>query len=168
MSVSNGRVSIRGAVEPLFLLDGMPVSKDAIISIPIENIDFVDVLKGPKGAIYGSGGVNGVIAVYLLGGSEVLTKNGNEERRGIISFVHPGYSHPREFYEPVYETEESAQSSLANQSTIYWNPTVKIDNQSKTKITFNSASVSTIYKVVIEGITSDGDPIHSELLLSFN
>lgn len=144
---------------PIFLLDGMPVTPGAIQSILIENVDYVDILTGPKAGIYGAGSV---IAVYLLDGYDSISKTGNEERRGIINFVHPGYSQARKFYEPVYKTKGSEQNKIDILSTIYWNPAVNIDDQNNAKIRFNSTNDSTTYKVVIEGITSDGDVIRSE------
>lgn len=55
----------------------------------MSDVYYVDVLKGPSAAAYGSRGVNGAIAVYTRRGSNAVL---NEERQGIINFTHPGYS----------------------------------------------------------------------------
>jgi len=65
----NGRfngeqVQIRGGSNVLYLLDGMRVDAGALRSIDPWNVDFIDVLKGPKASIYGGLASNGVIAVY--------------------------------------------------------------------------------------------------------
>ena len=62
--------SLKGNNKALLIVDGIPVESSAyasaIASIPISEIDFVDILKGPRAAIYGSRAGNGVIAVYTL------------------------------------------------------------------------------------------------------
>ncbi len=73
LTVYRGKVKLRGITSmlgdpsPLFVLDGIPISDeplDIIMSIPMTNIDKVEVLKGGSAVIYGSRGNNGVIAIY--------------------------------------------------------------------------------------------------------
>ena len=54
-----GVTSISGPSEPLFVLDGIPTSKETIFAIPVSDVDYVDILKGPSAAIYGSQGAGG-------------------------------------------------------------------------------------------------------------
>jgi TonB-dependent SusC/RagA subfamily outer membrane receptor len=69
--VSKGQVFIRGISsrfmynEPLFVVDGTPVS--SIADIPPQNVESIEVLKGSAGAIYGSRGANGVIQINQIG-----------------------------------------------------------------------------------------------------
>ncbi|WP_420149830.1 TonB-dependent receptor plug domain-containing protein, partial [Spirosoma sp.] len=71
----NARVQIRGAanfsgpIEPLFVLDGMPMDLQGIMGISVMDVDRVDVLKGAAAAIYGARASGGVISI--------LTKRGN-------------------------------------------------------------------------------------------
>jgi len=69
--VNKGQVFIRGIStrnlysEPLFVVDGTPVS--SIADIPPQNVESIEVLKGSAGAIYGSRGANGVIQINQIG-----------------------------------------------------------------------------------------------------
>jgi len=69
--VNRGQVLIRGfssrslSNEPLFVVDGTPVS--SIADIPPQNVESIEVLKGTAGAIYGSRGANGVIQINQVG-----------------------------------------------------------------------------------------------------
>lgn len=69
--VNRGHVLIRGissrylSNEPLFVVDGTPVS--SIADIPPQNVESIEVLKGSASAIYGSRGANGVILINLVG-----------------------------------------------------------------------------------------------------
>jgi TonB-dependent SusC/RagA subfamily outer membrane receptor len=69
--VNREQVLIRGISsnllgnEPLFVIDGTPVS--TISDIPPQMVESIEVLKGPSSAIYGSRGANGAILVDLIG-----------------------------------------------------------------------------------------------------
>ena len=54
VSVSGNTVSIRGADEPLFLLDGIQIDKDMVDAISMEEVDKVEILKNAGNlAIFG-------------------------------------------------------------------------------------------------------------------
>jgi hypothetical protein len=150
---------------PLCLLDGMPVSLESLVAMPVSDIDFVDVLEGTKTTIYGPGGSHGVIAVYTLDGSDVFKNSKQKDEKCILNFVHPGYSKARKFYEPVYTSGNRDTERPDYRSTIYWNPSVKFDGQDKIRVSFYSADLNAKYKVILEGITSAGEAIHSENFL---
>lgn len=67
--VSGRRIIIQGIstfygnTEPLYILDGMPVSN--IDGIPPRQVKSIDILKGASAAIYGSRGSNGVIIITM-------------------------------------------------------------------------------------------------------
>jgi len=61
---TRGPGSFYGGMSPLFLVDNMQVSVDYANSIPIEDIQRIEIFTGPQAAIYGSRGGNGVISIY--------------------------------------------------------------------------------------------------------
>lgn len=73
--VNGNRVLIRGFTtmfgsnEPLYIVDGIPVSSLDDLSPGL--VRSIEVLKGPAAAIYGSRGANGVILVDLVNAPEV-------------------------------------------------------------------------------------------------
>ena len=134
---------------PLFLVDGFPSDYDLVVSMPIHDIDFIDIVKGPRTAIYGVRGGAGVIAVYTLDGSEENDELNN--RNVTTSFYQSGYYQARKFYQ-----DEN------NPSTLYWNPDLKLEQSNTAKIAFKTANKSATYKVLLEGITSNGIPFKTE------
>ena len=59
-----GEASLTGDNEPLYVVDGMPVTSDVMSSISPSDIQSMDVLKDASAAaIYGSRGANGVVIV---------------------------------------------------------------------------------------------------------
>lgn len=160
--VGGQKVKIRGSIISLYLLDGIPVDTNVIFTLPMSEIHFVDILLGAKATIYGAAGATGVFAVYTLDAEDLLDFSKTKERKGIISFIHPGFSRPREFYEPVYTTDKSNQEGQDNRSTLYWNSTVKLDEQGNSNVTFYTSDLPATYKVILEGISAEGEIINSE------
>ncbi len=159
------RIGQTGDRPPLYLVDGLPVSEGIIKTIPLYDILFVDVLRGAKAiASFGFEGAWGVIAVYIKDGSQVK-KAGNKKNKGIINFIHPGYSQVRKFYAPVYMSKEVNQENPDYRRTIYWKPTERLNKQGKATISFRSGDRATNYRVAMEGVTLDGIPILSEMFL---
>jgi len=150
---------------PLYLLDGMPVDVTTIASIPLIDVLFVDVLIGTKAAIYGSAGANGVIAIYTRDGSSEIKNVKNKKRRGVVSFIHPGYSPVKKFYELGLKTSETNRKKSSDLATIYWKPNVILNKDGKVMISFYSANISTTYRVVLEGIKDDGATLVSEIFI---
>lgn len=160
--VVGNKAKIRGGIISLYLLDGIPVDTNVIYTLPMSEIHFVDILLGAKATIYGATGASGVFAVYTLDAEDILDFTETKESKGIISFIHPGFSKAREFYVPVYSTDKSNQERPDNRSTLYWNPTVKLDEQGNSKVTFYTSDLYGTYKVVLEGISAEGEIINSE------
>jgi hypothetical protein len=163
--VIGGTGSILFGGDPLFLLDGMPVSKGAILSVPVNQVDFVDVLKRSRAAVFGPSGSHGVIAIYTLTAADNLANVVKNKDNCIINFVHPGFSIGRKFQEPVYSPVQGGKSKIDNRSTIYWNPAVMPDHMGRCKISFYTSDLPATYKVDLQGLTPEGVPFKSETFI---
>ena len=104
-----GGGSITQSNDPLFVVDGFPVS--SISDIPADQIESIDVLKDAAStAIYGARGANGVILV--------TTKNAKAER---ISVKYNGYIQTKSVADMLDVLD--AQDYVFNQwayATAYW------------------------------------------------
>lgn len=154
VDVQGQRVIIRGvktfygSTDPLYIIDGIPVDGvQSILNIPVQDVDRIEILKGPSTAIYGSRGANGVIAVY--------TKRGEFMVKGRIDFQMLGYATPRKFYVPEFDHIED---SKIRQITLNWVPDIKSEKNGqisiKQKLPENIGKIT----VIIEGLTEDGKP----------
>jgi TonB-dependent SusC/RagA subfamily outer membrane receptor len=150
-----GISSLTGSNEPLFLLDGVPMDLSAIVSIPVQDVEQIDVLKGAEAAIFGVRGANGAIAI--------LTKRGNSNydyskdvTPGTINRKIRGYELVREFYSPDYGTDRPGHARPDYRSTLYWNPSVRTDASGKAVVRFFNSDEATGMRAVAEGLTSSG------------
>ena len=174
VSVRNNIVYIRGPSSflgdnsALLLVDGIVIANDGtqINAISVFDIDFIDVLKGPRAAIYGSRAANGVVAVYTKNGTESSDTAKNRRKRGALSFVHAGYSMARKFYQPVYGINQKEESKFDYRPTLYWNPTISFDENGKSTISFYTSDATSPYQIVLEGITFNGQIIKKMLIIN--
>jgi TonB-dependent SusC/RagA subfamily outer membrane receptor len=152
--VTGDKVQIRGpnsfmlSTEPLYLIDDIPVDASAISTLNPQDVERIEILKGPSTAIYGSRGANGVIAVY--------TKRGRYIKKGILEFQMFGFYKPREFYSPKYETRFDFMKP-DDRITLYWAPVITLDSIGQAEVVFYSSDVKGTFDVTMEGITPDGE-----------
>lgn len=160
----SARVQIRGAanfngpLEPLFVLDGMPMDLQGIMGISVQDVDRVDVLKGASAAIYGSRGSGGVISILTKRGSPNadLTK---EAAPGTLVAKLPGYATLREFYAPRYDVKNEARDRRPDyRTTLFWSPMVRTGADGKARVSFFTSDAKTTLRIRAEGATTDGMP----------
>jgi hypothetical protein len=147
-------ITIRGAgslnaLSPIFLLDNVPVDAQFLSAISPRDMAAIDVFKdGASLAMFGSAGAGGVIAVYTKRGNGII-----DTGEGIFNIRFPGYSTPKEFYMPKYDSETSAKPDY--RSTLYWNPKLKM-NGNTADIEFFNNDIVQKFKVVVQGIDQFG------------
>lgn len=159
----NAKVQIRGAanfsgpVEPLFVLDGMPMDLQAIMGISVQDVDRVDVLKGASASIYGSRASGGVISI--------LTKRGKpdydlskEVVPGTLLAKLPGYAPVREFYAPRYDVKKPEHIRPDYRTTLFWAPMIQTDAEGKATVSFFASDAKTDIRIRVEGATFGGMP----------
>ncbi len=112
-------------------------------------------------SIFGPKGANGAI---------VITRNLEyvppyKQLPSLITFIPLGYQKNAEFYVPAYQVDE-VRAALRDvpdeRRTLYWNPKVVIGDDGKATFNFTTSDRYTDLGVIVEGVTSDGTPIHSE------
>ena len=188
VDINGDDVRIRGASGfgngslPLFLIDGVPLSGNQVISfpgkvarnsvenergssnvdeqliqtvraIPISDVEKIEVLKSPQNlAAFGVKGANGVIAIYTRRG-ELNTEYATT--KSIIKNRIVGYSKYRQFYSPKYLPDDLTEKRHSLNTLLYWNPEVKTKD-GFTALGFFSSDLPGKYNVFVEGIANDG------------
>lgn len=159
--ILRGYGSINGSVEPLYVIDGVPLSADNFRSIPPLNIESVSILKDAGAtAIYGNRGANGVIVVrtsrYNGGNGIILSTTNRYSYRNIVRNNSQRLSVPATFYVPVYKSTETEQKTDFR-NCIYWNATVQTNAEGRAKFDFYNSDDSTTFTIVAEGTSGKGD-----------
>lgn len=158
ITVSGDRALYRN--NPLMvLLDNVPEEDFNFDWLDVDDIK--DIFYSPAssvGSVYGAAAVNGAIVI--------TTKNGfvqkNKMSKNIQTIASVGYQQTVEFYSPAYDTKVKKESTTPDlRSTIYWNPSVQVDESGMAHVSFYTADSATDYGVVIEGVCTSGCLISS-------
>jgi hypothetical protein len=180
VAVSGNHISIRQAasiqnqstggfkpVEPLYLIDGTPVSAEIFATYPLTEVQTIDIMNQNAGAIFGMQAYGGVIAAYSRQGGTTAGVASPEElaaaRPGMHAVKVPGYYRAREFYAPRYE----AASALPDPryTTLYWVPEVQTDATGQAQLSFFTSDAGGTFQVIAEGLSTLGTPLHGSATL---
>ncbi|GAB3906400.1 Plug domain-containing protein [Larkinella knui] len=152
-----GSANFAGVVEPLFTIDGMPVSKESILTVSVYDVDYIDVLKGAAATIFGSRASGGVIAVYTKRGSPNYDYS-KEKTPGTLVATLPGFQTVREFYAPRYDENKPEHVRPDYRPTLHWAPMIQTGDDGKAQVSFFASDARTTIRIVAEGASTDGHP----------
>jgi TonB-dependent SusC/RagA subfamily outer membrane receptor len=151
--VAGNSIQIRGpnsfflSTEPLYLIDDVPVDANAVASLNPQDVERIEILKGPSSAIYGSRGANGVVAVY--------TKRGKFMKKGVLESQILGFYRPREFYSPRYGTRFD-QLNPDDRTTLFWAPSILTDANGQADTIFYTSDTKGSFDISLEGVSPEG------------
>ncbi len=136
----------------LFVIDDMPYTSFDVLSMDVNDIDNLFVIKEHTSMFGYYPETSGALVITTSGSSYQRIKSINIDR------IRPlGYQEAAEFYSPKYETKAQFESPMSDlRTTIYWNPGVQFSPSGEAVIEFYSADSPTTYQVVGEGVTVDG------------
>lgn len=140
------------------VIDGMPLNNEATILniISPDDVEGVEVLSDMhNAAIYGHQGYSGLIVVTTKRARPM--KNYYRDAPGVIVYTARGFYKAREFYSPQYDNSSTNKSITDLRSTIFWKPDIITDKNGKTTFSYFNADDKGTYRVVIEGIDTDGN-----------
>ncbi len=151
---AQGAISIRGKSPVMLLVNDVETNLEFIDDIEAEDVLRIDLIHATN--TFGQKSANGIISIS----TKSLEGIAEKKRFNMVTATPLGYHRPVEFYSPVYDTEQAKESSEPDlRTTIYWNPNVVVQN-GNASFGFYTADQPTVYRVVIEGVSSDGKIIH--------
>lgn len=135
----------------LVLLDGIPVLDDKIFSYDPLKVYKLDVV--PRVYVSGPSSFSGIASFTTYKGDY----DGLEPDPRSLLFDYDGLQPKREFYSPVYETDQQAASRLPDyRNLLYWSADIHTDGQGKKEYSFYTSDLPGKYVAVIQGLTADG------------
>ena len=150
----------RGGTPQIFV-DEFQTEPEMVSNIPVNDIAYVKVMRPPFFGGFG-GGASGAIAIYTKKGQDASSSSS----KGLTSNTVYGYTPIREFYSPNYERFDKRHEEKDLRTTLYWNPNVVIPAGSKSiKLNFHNNDVTKAFRIVIEGVSSDGLLTHYETVM---
>ena len=156
-----------GLIErPIFVIDGVKVSAEAFMSVPVSFIERIDVLNTRASmAIFGANQENpnhqiltadGVFSITTRTGPP-LESNNTVFHSENVTFS--GYNEPRIFYSPKHHSKLESDYKPDLRTTLFWEPDIEIENNKDIFLNYFNADNPSKVKVIVEGITSTGIPV---------
>jgi len=144
---------------------GSPVMAE-MSKISPDIIDFVEVMKGPEAAYYGSRGGNGVIIINTQRKSNFSS---HYEHYGTLVYYPASYHLAPAYSMPDYSNMDIKKASFKdNRSTIYWNGHLYTSPNGKAQVEFYTGDVNTNYTISVTGITASGEIIQKKASIRRN
>lgn len=152
-----------GRIPVQFFVNGMAMDVPALNGImPAEVLGIEIFLRDELGTVSRMYQNNGVVAIYTNKKQEKGPRMSLSQieamlpKSNIIDLTPLGYIQARKFYVPKYDTpERRAVNDI--RTTVYWNPEVTTGDDGKAGITFYNADGKGTYRVVVEGVDSQGN-----------
>jgi hypothetical protein len=144
---------------------GSPVMAE-MSKISPDIIDFVEVLRGPEAAFYGSRGGNGVIIINTQRKSNFSS---HYEQYGTLVYYPASYHLAPAFNIPDYSNLDIKNASFKdNRSTLYWNGHLYTNPNGKAQVEFYTGDINTNYTIQVMGITASGEIIEKKASIKRN
>ena len=147
---------------PELYLNEMNTTYGVLSSISVSNVAYIKVFR--PGFVGGSGsGTGGAIVIYTK-----LGKDGEplSYLKGLDNHHVAGYTVVREFYSPDYDSSVATDDKKDLRTTLYWNPTIAAaPGENKINLTFFNNDFTDEFRVILEGMTSDGRLTHIEKIV---
>ncbi len=148
-----GFSSVVSSQVPLYLFNGVPIEEAFFQNYDPVDVDFIDILKGPTTAIYGSRGANGVISVYTKEGA-----TGSKNVPGVRSTSIYGFHKSKQFAVFDYDDPENKYRDDIR-TTLHWNPSLITDITGAGFDQFLTSDKKGKYIIVAQGLKYDGTPL---------
>jgi hypothetical protein len=150
-------LSWRGG-SPALYLNEMRADIEQLSSMTVSDIAYIKIFRPGESVAFGGGG--GLIAIYTRKGSDAPV---NPNMRGMSYVQVAGYTPVKEFYAPDYATAAANDGYADYRPTLYWNPSIYVDkSRRRVRLQFYNNDVTRNFKLVLEGINTDGKLIHVE------
>lgn len=145
---------------PALYVNGTPMDIAVVDAYPMSEVISVSYLDKFESMAAGMGSETGAIILHV--------KDINAREKFLINsmaeVIVPGYAPPREFYAPDYSVTND-RSKKDNRTTIAWVPSLQSNSLGDASISFWTADRQSDYRVIIEGITAEGELLHNEMIL---
>jgi hypothetical protein len=143
-----------GGNAPLYILDGVYVSQDILLTIDPRTVSRVELLKNAATAgIYGARAAGGVIAIYTRKGA--VDQLVSPTSSAVTVF---GFMPPREFYVPRYQ-QPNTDAYTDRRDVLFWQPLGQSDADGLGRLIFPLSDTAKRLRIVLQGITNDGLPM---------
>jgi hypothetical protein len=139
--------------DPLVLIDGMPVFNiDEIMAFDPRKINTLDVML--RRYYLGPSSFAGVVS-YKTYTNDLA---GFKPHPKSLITNYAGLQLEQEFFSPRYDVQQRNSPMPDTRNLLYWSPALQTNDQGKSNLEFYTSDITGKFRIVVQGITSDGKP----------
>ena len=131
-----------------------------IDAYPMSEVVSVSYLNRNDAMAAGISSENGAIIMQVRD----INARQNYIVNSLAEVIVPGYAPQVTFYSPDYSVTND-KSKRDNRTTLAWQPLLKSNEQGNASFSFWSSDSENNYRIVVEGITSQGELFYKEFIL---
>jgi hypothetical protein len=157
-----GLNSLTGTSKMTIVVDNVEVNASILRTIPVSDIALVKIYSAN---LLFSTQAGGLMAVFTKKGEDRNALGGPSDK---MTLNIEGYTPIKEFYSPDDLAIEKARinKKADNRSTIYWNPMVRLNEETKNlTLSFYNSDKATKHRVIIQGFNSAGKLFYLEKII---
>jgi hypothetical protein len=146
---------------PGLFVDGVLVNDPSVIAnLDPELVEKIDVIK--EKYFVGDYFFSGIINVITKAGDLSNITLPDHAARISYRVVEP----EKIFVSPDYSSAELLKSRIPDfRNTLYWNPSVKPDNDGRARIEFWTSDIQSDYEIILQGVTPGGKPVYYKKII---
>lgn len=145
---------------PTVYINGTIADIESLDAYPMGEIISISFLEGMDAIAAGVDSKNGSI---ILNVRNLITPS-NALPSSLAKVVMAGYCRPVEFYAPDYSKPQTT-TTQDMRTTIAWQPRLRTDGQGHASMSFWTADRNSDYRVILEGITAEGELCREVIML---
>ncbi len=153
--ILRGPSSMRSSTDPLYVVDGTITPPSYFLNLNPREVERIEVLRGPKAAIFGVRGANGVLIA--------ITRLSLAGDKNVYEYTLYGYHEPQEFYHSRIQTEKVLDSGIY--ITQHWEPGILPDETGRTGLQIPLPSVMPYNLILLQGVDRLGRITYQEIPL---
>jgi hypothetical protein len=136
------------------IIDGIRSEPREVAELSPNDIQAIEIIRGGPASIYGA--PSAMIVTLRRGDEPLALYDTKRVETGVLRYQPKGVYVAREFYSPAYDVQTN-QKLADLRTTIFWKPDLLTDNSGKASVEYFNAGSPGTYRVVIEGIDSEGN-----------
>jgi hypothetical protein len=152
MNYSLGKTSKVSDVNPVFILDGQKVTWSDLKAVSPQMIDRVEVLNATSAMVYDRAPWGGAIVFHTKNWDGMVYSTPTKT----LGYKFAGYNQAKEFFAPNHGAAGANATNPDRRNTLHWQPTVALDKNGKTEISFFTSDDAGAFTVHCEGRSADG------------
>jgi hypothetical protein len=151
LSYEGGQIVMRGPTsiflsnEARFMVDGIFVNRDDLLNLYPRDVERIEIFRGPRAAIFGIRGGNGVIIAYTR-------RPGYGGFEDALELVMLGYHTAGEFKESPVPVSGNSNGENMESKTIYWDPNLVSGSDGRLNVRFPVSGGMGKIRITLEGV----------------